>query len=213
MRVVDGPEVVDEDVEDGEDEDEEDGGPLGLEADGDHHAGDEADDGHEDAREAPLALEDEAEEEEDQEDAAREKEAGAKGGKSELVDPTGGDLASRGYSLLLAVGVADLGEAGEPGAPVDHRVGEDHEEAAHDGEVAEEEIEVEDEAVAEPLDDHDAEEAGDGVFGVLLAHDRARGDDHGEYVGDQEEVGDAPGEMPVSGEKGVWSEGSRTDAG
>jgi len=173
MGRVHGPELVDEEVEEGQDEDEEDSGPFRLEANGNHHAGSEAKDGDDNAREAPLALKDEAQEEEDQENAASEKE------------------------VLLAIGIADLRQTGESRASVYHRVGEDHEEAADDGEVAEEEVKIEDEAIADALDDDDAEETADGVFGVLLADDGTGGDEHGENVGDEEEVGDAPRHVPV----------------
>lgn len=75
VRGVHRPEVVRDDVEDAEDKDEEGGGPLGLEADGNHDARDEADDRDEHAPDAPFSLDDEAQEEEDQENAACEEEA------------------------------------------------------------------------------------------------------------------------------------------
>lgn len=54
-----------------------------------------------------------------------------------------------------------------------------HEEAADDGEVAEKEGGVEDEAVAKALEDDDAKEAGDAVFGEALGDDEARAGEHG----------------------------------
>lgn len=61
------PEIVDEEIEDGEEQDEERGRPTGLEAYGDHDAGSQAKDGNKDAEERPLPLKNEAEEEEDEE--------------------------------------------------------------------------------------------------------------------------------------------------
>lgn len=71
----DAPPVVDEHVEYGEQDDEERGRPLGLEADGDHPARDEAEDGDEHAGDGPFALDDEPDEKEDEEDSSDELEA------------------------------------------------------------------------------------------------------------------------------------------
>lgn len=68
----------------------------------------------------------------------------------------------------------------------DPAVGENHEETAHDGKIAQEEVEVEDEAVAEGLGDDDANEPEDGVFGILADDDECRTCGHGNDV-DQEE--------------------------
>lgn len=76
VRRVHAPPVVDEHVEDAQQEDEERGAVLCLEANGDHDAGSEADDGDEHAGKGPGALEDKADEEEDEEDASGELEAG-----------------------------------------------------------------------------------------------------------------------------------------
>ena len=67
-----GPEVVDEQIEDAQDDDEQDGAELGLEADNHHDAGAGAKDADNDAPDGPLAAEDEADEEEDEQDAACE---------------------------------------------------------------------------------------------------------------------------------------------
>ena len=72
-------------------------------------------------------------------------------------------------------------------------VGENHEETADDGEVAEEEVEVEDEAVPEGLRDDDAEETHHSIFGALAGDDHDRADGHGDHVGGQEEVREAGG--------------------
>jgi len=70
--------------------------------------------------------------------------------------------------------------------PSDHGVAEDHEEAADDAKVAQEEVEVEDQSVAEALDDNNTQEASDREFGVSLENDHGRTAEHGDNVDDQE---------------------------
>ena len=65
-----GPPIVDENVENGQEEDEEGGGPLCLEANDDERDGKKTNDGERNANQRPLALDDEAEEEENKEDSA-----------------------------------------------------------------------------------------------------------------------------------------------
>ena len=60
------------------------------------------------------------------------------------------------HALFLPVRLADGGQAGEDLLARDHGLAEDHKEPANDGEVAEEKVEVEDEAVAEALNYNDA---------------------------------------------------------
>ena len=75
---------------------------------------------------------------------------------------------------------------------LDEAISEDHEKTADDREIAEEKIEIEDEAVTEGLDDDDREEAGNRVL-LVAAHDhKSRADGHGDNVEDQEEVCQAP---------------------
>ena len=69
------PPVVREHVEATQYEDEEDGGPFGLETDGNHSAGDKTNDGDENTRNAPFTLKDESEEKEDEENTSSKKEA------------------------------------------------------------------------------------------------------------------------------------------
>lgn len=164
------PEVVDKEVKDGEDDDKESGAKLGLEADDDHDAGAGAEEGDEDAPDGPGAGEDEADKQENQEDAAGE------------------------LKVHFAVLFVEGGQAGKGLVLADPRIGEDHDEAADDGEVAEEEVEVKDEAVAEGLGDDDGHEAGDGVVGVLADDDERGAGQHGEDVDEQEQVGDARGD-------------------
>ena len=119
------PEVVDKDVENAQDGDEDDGAPLGLETNNDHHAGNETDHDNRHATNAPLAGEDEANEQENEQHATGELE------------------------VHLAVLLVELGQAGGRELFADPAVGQDHEQAAHDTQVAQEEVEVEDQAVAE----------------------------------------------------------------
>jgi len=126
------PPVVSEHVEDGKHDDKEDSGPFGFETDSHEDTGGETEDGNEDTGEAPLTLEDKSDEEEDKEHASR---------KLEVFTP---------------VAFTDGGQSGKSGFFVGHRVGEDHEETTDDGKIAEEKVEVEDETVAETLEDDDS---------------------------------------------------------
>ena len=206
VRGMDAPPRVDGKVERREDDDEVQGALARLVPDGDADARDEARDADKALGNAALAVEDEAEEEEDEEDAAEE------------------------LQVLLAVLVRDA-----HGRQVGHdrrlllreRVGEGHEEAADDRQVAEEEGEVEDEAVTEALREDDAEQAARRVHRVPLGDDGRRAREHDllrrggeegeeggsashsvegaserdrgthEDVGPQEEVRQAPGEAAV----------------
>ena len=161
------PEVVDKDVENAQDGDEDDGAPLGLETNNDHHAGNETDHDDRHATNAPLAGEDEANEQENEQHATGELE------------------------VHLAVLLVELGQAGGRELFADPAVGQDHEQAAHDTQVAQEEVEVEDQAVAERLGDNDADQAHDGVLAVLADDDHEGGGEHGDNVDDEEEVCDA----------------------
>ena len=115
-----GPEVVHEEVKDAENNDEQSGAVLGLESDNDHDRGNGTKERHADTPEGPLAAEDEANEEENEEHAT---------GKLEVH---------------LAILLVNLGKAGECLGLVDPRIGKHHEKAADDGEVAKEEVEIED---------------------------------------------------------------------
>ena len=161
------PEVVDKDVENAQDGDEDDGAPLGLETNNDHHAGNETDHDNRHATNAPLAGEDEANEQENEQHATGELE------------------------VHLAVLLVELGQAGGRELFADPAVGQDHEQAAHDTQVAQEEVEVEDQAVAERLGDNDADQAHDGVLAVLADDNHEGGGEHGDNVDDEEEVCDA----------------------
>jgi hypothetical protein len=167
---VQGPEVVDQKVEDAEDDDEHDGAELCLETNDDHDAGHESKQANADPPEAPVAAEDEADEEEDEQDTASELE------------------------VHLAVLLVEGRETSRGELLADPRVGKHHQETAHDGQVAQEEVEVEDQPVSETLEHHDANETEDAVVRVLSCDDHDRADGHGDYVYDQEQVGEAVGD-------------------
>ena len=61
-------------------------------------------------------------------------------------------------SLFLAVVLRETGETGKEFLARVHRVTEHHQETTNDTQVAEEEVEVEDEAITERLDDDDSED-------------------------------------------------------
>ena len=76
-------------------------------------------------------------------------------------------------SLFLAVVLRQSRETSEELLAGVHRVGEDHQETTNDGQVTEEEIEVEDETVTECLDDDNSEQTADRVLGVFPRNDGA----------------------------------------
>lgn len=164
------PEVVDKDVEDAQNGDENDGAPLGLEANDNHNASNKTDQDDRNATNAPLASENEANEQEDEQNTASELE------------------------VHLAILLVELGKTGGSELFADPAVGKDHEQTAHDAKVAQEEVEVEDEAVAKGLGDDDANQADDGVLAVLADDDHEGGGEHGDDVDDEEEVGDTAGD-------------------
>lgn len=160
------PEVVHQHVEDAQDDNQQSRTPLRLEANNNHDTRDQADDGDEDPPDGPLSTEHEAHEQEDEEHATRELE------------------------VHLAILLLQLGQAGKRLRLLHPGVGEHHQEAAHDGQVAQEEVEVEDQAVAERLRDDDANEARDGVFGVSSGDDEYGACYHRDHVDDEEDVGE-----------------------
>lgn len=163
VLLVQAPPVVDEDVEQAEEDDEESGRPLGLETDDDHATGDEAKDGNDDAGKGPFTSNEEADKEEDEQDSTCQLGIGS----------------SRG-----------LREGGEPEMLIIHheRVAEDHEQATSNAEIAEEEVEVEEEAVAERLNDNDAEESSNGPVGLITGDDTVGSASHDEDVGEEEQM-------------------------
>lgn len=158
------PEVVDQNVEDTQNQDQEGGTELSLEAHDDHDAGDEADEGDADPPGRPLAAEDEADEEEDEEHATRQLE------------------------VHLAILLVECRQTGKGLGFPDPRVGQDHKQATADGEVAKEEVQVEDQAIAERLDDDDTHETSYRIVGVLPGDDERRATQHSDDVHNEEEV-------------------------
>ena len=84
-------------------------------------------------------------------------------------------------ALFLPMRLADRGKASERFGSVHHGVTEDHEQPADDREVSEEESEVENESVAEALDDDNGKEGHGRVFSVTFRDDCAGRDDHSLY--------------------------------
>ena len=163
------PPVVDQDVENTENNHEDNGAPLGLESNDNHHARHKSEDAHENPPEAPRAGKDEPDEQENQQHTSRE------------------------LDIHLAVLLVELREPGRDEALAHPGIREDHEEATNDAEVADEEGEVEDETVTEGLGDDDAEKACDAVFTSFPGNDEERADKHRDDVCDQEEVRYSPG--------------------
>ena len=162
-----GPEVVDEDVENAQNQDEQNGAELGFESDNNHDTSDQPDEDDQHAPEAPVARKDESNEEEDKQHATCE------------------------LDVHLTVLFVHLGKAGWRKPLANPRVRQNHEETTQDGQVAEEEVEVENQAVSESLSDDDTEKTGHGILAMLPHNDEERRRGHGDYVDDQEYVGDA----------------------
>jgi hypothetical protein len=77
---------------------------------------------------------------------------------------------------------------------VDPTVGQNHEETAHDGKITEEEVEIEDEAVAEGLRDDHTNEAYYSVFRVFSDYDHGRAYAHRDNVGEEKKMSYAAGD-------------------
>lgn len=155
-----GPEVVDQKVEDAENDDEHDGAELGLETNDDHDAGDKSEQADADPPEVPVAAENEADEEEDEQDATGELE------------------------VHLAVLLVELRETSRGELLAHPRIRKHHQQSAHNGQVAQEEVQIEDESVAEALEDDDTNEPDNTVVRVLSCDDHDGADGHGDYVYD-----------------------------
>lgn len=162
------PEIVHQEIEYTEDDHEHHGAELGLEPHHHHHTGHEAEQADNDPAEPPVPGKDESNEQKDQQHPSRELE------------------------VHLAVLLIHLRQPGGRELLPHPAVGQHHQETTHDAEVAEEEIQVEDETVAESLGDDDAEETEDGVFAVLAGDDKGGTGDHGEDVDKEEEMCETP---------------------
>lgn len=163
------PEVVDQNVEYAEDDHEQCCAPLGLESHHNHDTCDEANDGHQHPSDRPRSTEDEANEEEDEQHATSKLE------------------------VHLAVLLLNFWKTSKNLGLAHPGVGEHHEKTAHDRQVAQEEIDVEDETVAESLGDDDSAQTTNSVFGVFAGNDERGAGDHGDHVDNEEKVGDTAG--------------------
>lgn len=110
------PEVVHQNVENAKNDNQERGAELGFETNDNHDTRHETEEGDDDAPNGPLAAEDEADEEEDEEDTSSKLE------------------------VHLAVLLLKLREPGKRLGLAHPRVGKDHDQTAHDRQVAEEEV-------------------------------------------------------------------------
>lgn len=163
------PEVVDQDVEHTQQHNQHDRTPLGLESNNDHDTRDEAEQADNNAPETPLAGEDESDEEEDQQHTTSE------------------------LDVHLAVLLIELGKTGGDELLAHPRVRENHEQATDNTQVAEEEVEVEDQSVTETLNDDDSQETANGVLRVSTSNDHERASRHCDHVDDKEGMRDSPG--------------------
>ncbi len=160
------PEVVDQNVEDAENDNQEGSAELGLESNDNHDAGDKTEERDNDAPDGPLSAEDEADEEEDEQNSTSKLE------------------------VHLAVLFLNLRQAGESLGLAHPRIREHHEKSTHDRQVAEEEVEIEDETISKCLGDDDTNQASNCVFRVFSDNDEGRARSHGDNVDDEEEVRD-----------------------
>ena len=164
-----GPEIVHNQIENTQNDNEKSRAELGLESNNYHDTGTGAQDGDSNTPDGPLAAENKADEQEDEQH-------------------TSGQL-----EVHLAVLLIELGQASESLSLAHPRVRQDHEQTANDGQVAEEEVQVEDEAVAKGLGHDHTHKAGDSIVRVLPDDNEGRTGCHGEDVGDEEQMGNATG--------------------
>ena len=137
------PEVVDVEVEDAENKHQHNRGELGLESNNNHDTSNESEQTGNNSPKTPFTTENEPDEKEDEQDTARKLEVHL------LV-------------LLVESGEASGGELlANPG------VGEDHKQSSHYRQVAQKEVEVENQAVSDALQNHDAHKTSYSVFRVF----------------------------------------------
>lgn len=172
-RITYRPPIIHEQVEDAKNNDQHNSAELSLEPNHNHDTGNETEEANCDSPEAPVPSENEASEQEDQEH-------------------TSGEL-----DIHLAILLIQLRQSSGDEPLADPGIREDHEQAANDGEVAQEEIQVEDKTVAESLRNDDAEKTGNSFLGVFAGDDQNGTGEHDDDIGDEEEVGDAPGDCEV----------------
>lgn len=127
------PEVVNQNVENAQQHHQQNGTPFSLETHNNHDACHQSEQADNDAPQAPLAGEHESDKQEDQEHPASK------------------------LDVHLAVFLIELGQTGGHELLAHPRVRQHHEQTTNDTQVAEEEVEIEDETVTETLGDDDAE--------------------------------------------------------
>lgn len=174
------PEVVDQDIENAQNDNQQSGAKLGLEAHHNHDTSQQSEQADNDSPDTPVTAEHEANEQEDQQHSA---------GKLEVH---------------LAILLLELRETGKGLRLAHPRVRQNHQQTAHDRQVAQEEVEVEDEAVAERLGDDDADQAGHGVLRVPASDYEDGAGEHGDHIDDEEEVRDAAGDWSASVSKDLF---------
>lgn len=160
------PEVVDEHIEDAKDDDQQRGAPLRLEAHHDHDACKKADDRDNDSANGPRSTENKAHKEEDKQHATGELE------------------------VHLAVLLLKLGQAGKDLGLAHPGIGQNHEETTHNGQVAQEEVHVENETVSKGLGDDDTAQTADSIFRVFAGDDEDGANSHSDHIDDEEEMRD-----------------------
>lgn len=171
------PEVVHQHIEHTQQQHKQDRAELGLESHHDHHTGEEAEQRNDDTAKSPVSRKD-------------------KSNKQEYQQHSPAEL-----DVHLLVLLVDVGQS-RKGARLLHRgVAEHHEQSPRDRQVTQEEVQVEDQAVAEGLHDHDRQETADGVFRVAAHDHQRRAGRHGDHVEDQEHVCQPPGNYTPSGQQ------------
>lgn len=161
------PEVVHKNVKDAKNNNQERSAVLGLESNNHHDTSNGSQDAHQDTPQGPLAAEDEAHKEEDQQHTASQLE------------------------VHLAVLLIDLGQTSKSLGLANPRIRQDHKQTTDNGQVSEEEVEIEDQAVAEGLRDHNPHQPSNCVIRVFPNNNERGTREHGDHVGDQENVRDS----------------------
>lgn len=166
---TDRPEIVNQEVKDAQDDNEHDGAKLGLEAYHYHDTSNEAEKGHNHSPDTPSSAEDKSSKEEDEQNSACELE------------------------VHLAVFLVDRREASESLGFPNPGIRQDHQQATHNRQVSEEEIDVEDESISKCLGNNNTSESSHSVIRVFAGNDESRAGAHGNNVANQEEVSNAIG--------------------
>lgn len=154
------PEVINEHVKHTQQHDQKNGAPLRLEADNHHDTRQEPKQTNQHTPEAPLAREDKPDKQENQQHAPSK------------------------LDVHLAILLIELRQARRDELLAHPRVGKHHKQAAHDAEVAEEEVQVEDQAVTEALRDDHGQQARDAELGAFPSDYQCRADAHSDNVND-----------------------------